>query len=129
MAALGEAVAVLCTSQGYPKPVCRIYHEGNLVNVNGSVYIIQNFTPADQGEYKCNCSNAAAVEEVNITLALYGKCVFCATVTYRDHRTEHVATVFKDISSKCYLIEGSFKYRCYSPNMLICFKKKTDDFC
>ena len=76
VAALGETVAVLCASQGYPKPVCRIYHEGNLVNVNGSVYIIQNFTPADQGEYKCNCSNAAAVEEVNITLALYGKCVF-----------------------------------------------------
>ncbi|KAL9964706.1 hypothetical protein ACROYT_G028382 [Oculina patagonica] len=71
VAALGETVAILCSSQGYPKPVCRIHHHGNLVNVNGSVFVIQNFTAADQGEYKCNCSNAAAVEEVNITLTLY----------------------------------------------------------
>lgn len=85
MAALGEAVAILCSSQGFPKPVCRIYHHGNLVNVNGSIYVIQNFTAADQGEYKCNCSNAAAVVEVNITLALYGK---YSDLSKRDHGIE-----------------------------------------
>ena len=72
-ASLGEAVAIWCSSHGYPKPICRIYHEGALVNINESVYVIRNFTVADQGEYTCNCSNAAAAEEVNITLYLHGE--------------------------------------------------------
>ena len=73
VAALGEAVAIRCSSLGYPKPVCRIYHEGALVNVSDSVYVIRNFTAANQGEYTCNCSNAAATEEVNVILYLYGE--------------------------------------------------------
>lgn len=77
-AALGETVAILCSSQGYPKPVCRIYRDGNLMD--GGVYVIQNFTAEDQGEYRCNCSNVAAVEEVNLTIVLYGK--------YDDSRLE-----------------------------------------
>ena len=77
VAALGEAVAIWCSSHGYPKPVCRIYHEGSLVNTNESVYIIGNFTAANQGEYTCNCSNAAAAEEVNVTLYLYGELWRC----------------------------------------------------
>ena len=72
-ASLGEAVGIWCSSHGYPKPVCRIYHEGALVNINESVYVIRNFTLANQGEYTCNCSNAAAAEEVNVTLYLYGE--------------------------------------------------------
>lgn len=73
VAALGEAVGIWCSSDGYPKPVCRIYHEGSLVNINESVYVIRNFTAANQGEYTCNCSNAASAEEVNVTLYLYGE--------------------------------------------------------
>ena len=73
VADLGEAVAIRCSSYGYPKPVCRIYHEGALVNINESVYVIRNFTAANQGEYSCNCSNAAAAEEVNVTLYIYGE--------------------------------------------------------
>ncbi|KAJ7371578.1 hypothetical protein OS493_024253 [Desmophyllum pertusum] len=71
VADLGDTVAIQCSSHGYPTPVCRIYHQGNLVNVNGSVYVIRNFTAADQGKYTCNCSNVAGVKEVNATLALY----------------------------------------------------------
>ena len=62
-----------CSSNGFPAPVCRLYHKGNLLSVNSSVYVIQTFTAADQGEYTCNCSNVAGVDEANITLALYGR--------------------------------------------------------
>ena len=72
-ASLGEAVGIWCSSHGYPRPVCRIYHEGALVNINERVYVIRNFTLANQGEYTCNCSNAAAAEKVNVTLYLYGE--------------------------------------------------------
>ncbi|XP_078354327.1 uncharacterized protein LOC144638916 [Oculina patagonica] len=71
VAGLGETVAIRCSSNGYPKPVCRIYRAGVLINVNGSVFVIRNFTVADQGEYTCNCSNAAGAEKVNVTLLLY----------------------------------------------------------
>ena len=73
VAALGEGVTIWCSSSGYPKPICRIYHDSALVNVSDSVYVIRNFTAADQGEYTCNCSNVAAVEEVNVTVILYGE--------------------------------------------------------
>ena len=72
VAALGEHVAVQCSSMGFPQPVCRLYHKANLLNVNGSVYVIHNFTAADEGVYTCNCSNVAGVEEANLTLSLYG---------------------------------------------------------
>ena len=78
VAAFGEAVAIWCSSHGHPKPVCRIYHEGSLVNINESAYVIRNFTAANQGDYTCNCSNAAAAEEVNVTLYLYGE-LWCGT--------------------------------------------------
>jgi len=71
VAALGERVAIQCSSNGFPRPVCQIYRKGDLINVNGSVYVIQNFTAADQGEYTCNCSNVAGVDEANVTLTLY----------------------------------------------------------
>lgn len=73
VAEFGEAVAIQCSSHGYPKPVCRIYYEGALVNINESVFVIRYFTEANQGAYTCNCSNAAAAEEVNVTLYLYGE--------------------------------------------------------
>lgn len=72
VAALGEHVFVQCSSKGFPKPVCRLYHRGNLLNGNGSVYVIHNFTEEDQGVYTCNCSNVAGVDEANLTLSLYG---------------------------------------------------------
>ena len=73
VAALGEHVAIHCSSNGFPAPVCRLYHKGSLLSVNASVYVIQNFTAADQGEYTCTCSNVAGVDEVNITIYLYGR--------------------------------------------------------
>ena len=72
VAALGEHVAVQCTSKGFPQPVCRLHHRGHLLNVNGSVYVIHNFKEADQGVYTCNCSNVVGVHEANLTLSLYG---------------------------------------------------------
>ena len=71
-AALGEQVAVECSANGFPEPVCQLYREGNLININGSVFVVQNFTAADQGEYTCNCSNVAGVDEAQVTLSLYG---------------------------------------------------------
>lgn len=71
--ARGEAVAMKCSSYGYPTPVCRIYREDNSFNTNESVYVIQNFTPMDQGRYLCSCYNVAGVEKANITLTLYGE--------------------------------------------------------
>ena len=73
VAALGEHLAIQCSSNGFPVPVCLLYFKGNLLSVNASVYVIQNFTAADQGEYTCNCSNVAGVDKVNITIYLYGK--------------------------------------------------------
>ena len=73
VASLGETVDLRCSSYGYPNPLCRIYRKSALVNVNGSVLVIRNFTAADQGEYMCNCSNAVGAEVVNITLFLYGE--------------------------------------------------------
>lgn len=69
--ALGDAVVIKCSSNGYPTPVCRIQREDNSFNINESVYVIQNFTPVDQGHYLCSCSNVAGVMKANITLALY----------------------------------------------------------
>ncbi|XP_078352588.1 uncharacterized protein LOC144637397 isoform X1 [Oculina patagonica] len=71
VAGLGETVAIRCSSNGYPKPVCRIYREGVLIYVNGSVFLIRNFAVADQGKYTCNCSNAVGAEKVNVILLLY----------------------------------------------------------
>ena len=73
VAALGETVAIRCSSHGYPKPVCQIYRESDLVNVNESIFVIRNFTVADKGDYTCNCSNAVGAEKVNVTLLLYGE--------------------------------------------------------
>ena len=44
-----------------------------MVSANGSVYVIQNFTAVDQGQYVCNCSNVAAVAEANVTVTLYSR--------------------------------------------------------
>ena len=99
-ASLGEAVAIWCSSQGYPKPICRIYHESALVKINESVYVIRNFTVANQGEYICNCSNAAGAEEVNVTLYLYGE-LWCRTLLNLTQNT--TATAMRTSQSKaCY---------------------------
>ena len=73
VASQGETVAIWCSSYGYPKPACQMHHEGVLVNVNESTFVIRNFTAEDQGEYMCNCSNAVGAQKVNVTLFLYGK--------------------------------------------------------
>ena len=73
VAALGEHVALHCSSSGFPVPVCYLYRKGNLTNASERSFVIRNFTAADQGEYMCNCSNAAGVDKVNITLSLYGE--------------------------------------------------------
>ena len=44
-----------------------------MTKANESRLVIQNFTAADQGEYLCNCSNKAGVDEANVTLSLYGE--------------------------------------------------------
>lgn len=69
----GENVALQCLSRGFPVPVCHFYRERNVMNASGSEFVIQNFTDSDQGEYYCNCSNIAGVEQATIILALYGE--------------------------------------------------------
>ena len=44
-----------------------------MLGINGSFHVIQNFAEGDQGNYVCNCSNVAGVEEAYLTLTLYGK--------------------------------------------------------
>ncbi|XP_068733580.1 uncharacterized protein [Montipora capricornis] len=71
VAANGEHVALQCSSKGFPRPVCRIYHNGKEKGINGSEYIVRNFNKLDEGEYTCNCSNAEGVGQDKLTLTLY----------------------------------------------------------
>lgn len=73
VAVKGQVVMLYCSSDGFPEPVCQFYKDEQLVSVNGSGYIVQNFTAADEGEYTCKCSNVAGEDMANITLVLYGK--------------------------------------------------------
>ena len=57
----------------WEKEIGSNYKDEQLVSVNGSGYIVQNFTTADEGEYTCKCSNVAGEDMANITLVLYGK--------------------------------------------------------
>ena len=71
--ASGENVALQCLSRAFSVPVCRFYRERNVMNASESEFVFQNFTAADQGEYYCNCSNIAGVDQATIILALYGE--------------------------------------------------------
>ena len=51
VAASGDHVSLKCSSVGFPEPVCRIYFKGNMLGINGSFHVIQNFAEGDQGNY------------------------------------------------------------------------------
>ena len=73
-AVAGEAVAITCTTGGFPVPDCHLSHDVIDLSAPAPVtYVISNFSVKHEGTFQCNCTNTLGSEGTTADLITYGK--------------------------------------------------------